>query len=303
MKRENISTVILDVLFSIAIVICCFILVYITVQFTNSIFRKESIVDGLTSYSGKELKNSLFTTTSCGSIKTVNNEPSSQTDICINDSNSIRVSILDDSKIEYVEKLLEYATMIQELESQSSSNGIITFTYQFISGVLIGVATFLIKKATERANQISEVHKSLIDALKSIDNLNSQMIYSKMIAYTLRIHSSFQILRASLSNGANEDKIGASITGINRSIRQLTYYMEKYDNELVALDYEHKNEVREELRELLIITEEIRQANNPVLAKFEDSTQRGKGISEWNNELAAILEILEHKGTENETRN
>ena len=128
---NRITNALLDVFFAIAIVICCGSLIFSVNSFISNMNNKTQITDSIVSFLGEEL---------------------TQQDMH-NGLNTIRES--------YVNRMFEYITKLQELEAKSVSTNILSFIYSFLSGTLIGVATYLIKKDATRIKEIEEATNTI----------------------------------------------------------------------------------------------------------------------------------------------
>ena len=181
----------------------------------------------------------------------------------------------------YVEKLIEYAMRLQELEANSISTNILTFLYTFLSGTLIGVATYFTKKSYDSIKQIKENKELLI-------NLDERTLYSSLYIYIQRTHSIMQVFCVSLDaiqdNDALNTFIDRSVPRLNDAINEMTTFFTNRKNEIRILSSDQKNHLIKEINEVGNL---IHTINIPQHSFITDDTK-----NLWHKQLKEIKNLI-----------
>lgn len=184
----------------------------------------------------------------------------------------------------YVEKLIDYATRIQELGANSISTNVLTFLYTFLSGTLIGVATYFTKKSFDSVKQIKENRDKLAD-------LNGRTLYSSLLLYTQSALSTVQVFSVSLD--AIQDAkvldsfIQRSVPRLNEAINKMNTFFSKQENELRILTGNEKNQLITEINEIGGLIYLINIPENDLIVK--------EATIVWKKQLDEIKNIISNK--------
>ena len=181
----------------------------------------------------------------------------------------------------YVEKLIEYAIRLQELEANSISTNILTFLYTFLSGTLIGVATYFTKKSYDSIQQIKENKELLM-------NLDGRTLYSSLYIYAQRTHSTMQIFSVSLDaiqdDNALSTFIDRSVPKLNDTINEMTTFFIKKKSEIKILGRDEKDHLIKEINDVGSL---ITMLNVPQSSIVTDYTKKI-----WGKQLKEIKKLL-----------
>lgn len=181
----------------------------------------------------------------------------------------------------YVEKLIEYAIRLQELEANSISTNILTFLYTFLSGTLIGVATYFTKKSYDSIQQIKENKELLM-------NLDGRTLYSSLYIYAQRTHSTMQIFSVSLDaiqdDNALSTFIDRSVPRLNDTINEMTTFFMKKKSEIKILGSDEKDHLINEINDVGSLISMLKVPQSSVI------TDDTKNI--WGKQLKEIKKLL-----------
>lgn len=258
-KFEIFTNYTVNIFFFIAILVCCIVMIYSLFVFINSCNdSKERITELANSYMEQQVVQ-----TSVGNI-------------------TENMDVLSDNN----ERFIDYTMKLQELESKSASTNILTFIYTFLSGTLIGVATYFTKKSSDSVNQI-KANKELIE------NLDVRILYSNFCMHTQQLYSTIQIFSISLDEviiDHNADTfINKYLPRLNVLINDFKNFAEKYKNDVGMLSDLDKNSIITELNEIGNLINALHfPDNNSVITNDSDDITR----TEWKNQLNTIKKIL-----------
>lgn len=276
---NRITNALLDVFFAIAIVICCGSLIFSVNSFISNMNNKTQITDSIVSFLGEEL---------------------TQQDMH-NGLNTIRES--------YVNRMFEYITKLQELEAKSVSTNILSFIYSFLSGTLIGVATYLIKKDATRIKEIEEatntIKKTRIHVIKisrrskqTINELKDAAEKTKKDTFLVTMHSKYLqthfllvAMRYSIDSCKSQQEkkvvISNNLPQINDAINDIDLCIKKGKREMCALQLEEVKYLRHMVNELMEVVNSLNTPENALAFKDFDIV-----TSNWNLNLNSIKEKI-----------
>lgn len=181
----------------------------------------------------------------------------------------------------YVENLIEYAMKLQELEANSISTNILTFLYTFLSGTLIGVATYFTKKSYDSIKQIKENKELLI-------NLDERTLYSSLCIYIQRTHSIMQVFCVSLDaiqdDVALNTFIDRSVPRLNDVLNETTTFFTNRKNEISILSGYQKDHL---IKDINGVGDLIHMINIPQNSFITDDTK-----NMWQKQLKEIKKLI-----------
>ncbi len=186
----------------------------------------------------------------------------------------------------YMENLISYTIQLQELESKSTSSNIITFIYTFLSGGLIGVATYLTKKCEKCVKEIQE-NKELIE------NLDSRTLFSNLYMYVQRTYSTIQIFDLSLNaiqdRNILEEFVNSNITKINSVINEIYFFTMKNEANIRQLHQLDKKSIVDEINKIGMIINNMRdfESSDSITEIYNVSTRMG-----WKKKIDEVKRIL-----------
>ena len=236
----------INVLFFIAIVICIVGLVYALVVFVNnSASIRLSFGDLIASFKA------AWTTT----------DGMTKTDI---------------------DQMMSYASRLQELQANAVSTNILTFIYTFLSGVLIGIATYFTKKNYDSLTQI-------IANKKQLDSLEGELLYATLYQNTIKINSALQIFSLSLTSLHDEN---TRSDYLNRSIPMLNTSIEEISRVFLASKESIKNMSDVRKGKLLQAIEEVANIVKVNLPNQPSETLLQDAKSNWKTQIEDILKTV-----------
>ncbi len=246
----------IDVFFEIAIFICCVVMIFALVIFALNCYELSHTVNGLVYNYDKCVPAMAYT--------------------------------LDDNSTSetYMENLIDYMLKLQELESKSASSNIITFIYTFLSGALIGVASYFTKKSADSVKQIQE-NKELIM------NLDNRTLFSNFYMYAQRAYSTIQIFDLSLDaiqdRNVLKEFVNNNITKINSVINEINAFTKKNEVKIQQLTQLDKASIVDEINKIGMIINNMRvfENNNSITDIYNDFTR-----AEWRRQIDEIKKIL-----------
>ena len=263
-KFETITNGIVNLFFFIAVVICCIVMIYALFVFIGNCINTKNQINSLVNNHEK-----LYDI---------------QTNKCSPDSTEIQNESEDLDNAYYIENLIDYTMKLQELESKSTSTNILTFLYTFLSGTLIGVATFLTKKGADNVKQIKE-DKELIT------NLDGHTLFSNLYMYIQRTYSTMQIFSVSLDAIQNESDIERFVDKYVPKLNDLINAFEKFagQHDFEVLSAADKKKFVSEINEIgnLIHNLNIPDNNMLITSAYNDITR-----TEWESQLDTIKKKL-----------
>ena len=258
MKKPDYMSKIVDVFFSIAIIICCIVMIFSFFVLVNNSDYLANVMDRLVDVYNR-------TQVSVTSDKTIHNK-----------------DLELDDQIYYMENLIEYTIKLQDIESKSTSSNVLTFIYTFLSGTLIGVATYFTKKSADSVKQIKENKELIAD-------ISKKTLYSNLCMYSQRTYSTIQIFSVSLDAAQNTIDLNSFVNKyvprINEIIKEFDSFAKRNQHNIVTLDKEDKRNITEEINGTgtLIDNLEVPSGNNLI----DDSKKE-----EWKDQLKNIKDSL-----------
>lgn len=265
MERNNtVINKIIETLFGIAIIICCIVMVYALIIFTKNCTYLSNTTDR------------LLEKYELGYTNVSSNEEVIETYKNMDD-----VSEKNDSEQTiYTKEFLDYTMKLQELESQSASTNILTFIYTFLSGTLIGVATYLTKKSADSVKQIKE-NKELIT------NLDSRNLFSNFYMYVQQTMSMIQIFCLSIDTAKNKDElINKYIPRLNELFNEFSKFAHSHRNNINILSRNDKKIIVDEINSIKSIIDDINVSkyNNPIIS--------GTVKLNWQSDLDVVKKLM-----------
>lgn len=251
--KQSGSKDIMDVFFGLAIFVCCTVMIFALLVFIWSCIDLSDVTNRLISDYQR------YVSTMKGDINT----------------NGV-----------YLEKLIDYAAKLQELEAKSTSSNIITFIYTFLSGALIGVATYFAKKSEESVKQIQENKELII-------NLDSRTLFSNFYMYVQRTYSTIQIFDLSLEAIQNrevlEEFVNNNITKLNNVINEMDIFTKKNEAGIPMLTQSDKACIVDEMNKIGMIIVNMRVLGNddPVADIYNESTKM-----RWKKQIDEVRNVL-----------
>lgn len=269
-KNKLITDTMINFYFGLAIVICCIGMVYALVVFVlNCNYLRLSINRMIDNYK-------IF------SDVQVNEDFQNEIDSI---SDNIQVSKF--SETNYIENLIGYAIKLQELEANSVSTNILVFLYTFLSGSLIGVATYFTKKSYDSIKQI-EANKEL---LASLDN---RTLFANLYIYAQRTHSTMQVFSVSLDairdDDALSDFIDKYVPTLNDFINEMRFLFNEKKENIKILGSEEKKHLINEIYgiEKIIDNLHVPQSGHPLITNISNDLTK----EHWKEQLDSIRNIL-----------
>ncbi len=246
----------IDIFFAIATFVCCIVMIFALIIFALNCYNLSCTITGLVDNYNQYLP--------------VMGYPGDK----IN------------SDVAYMENLIDYALKIQELESKSASSNVIAFIYTFLSGALIGVATYFAKKSEESVKQIQE-NKELIM------NLDSRTLFSNLYMYVQRTYSTIQIFDLSLNaiqdRNVLEEFVNSNITKINSVINEINTFTLKNEANIRQLHQPDRKSIADEINKIGEIINRMRvfDSSDSITDIYNDSTRMG-----WKKQIEEVKGIL-----------
>lgn len=273
-KWDYILNIIIDILFCLAICICCFVLIYSMLNFVQSSNYLNNTIGDLANIS-----KGLTGETEFSSVR----NPEENVEL---ESSIIGTAKNDFGETDYLERLIDKTMKLQELESKSASANIMTFLYTFLSGTLIGVATYLTRKSAENVKQIKE-DKELVT------NLDKHTLFSNLYMYVQRTYSTIQIFSVSLDvikdEGEQYNFINKYVPRLNELVNELKRYAENKQSNIALLSNADKKSIRDEINEMeSLIDNLIVLDNSSIITNSIDDIVK----TEWKNQLQKVKEML-----------
>lgn len=185
----------------------------------------------------------------------------------------------------YIENLIDYAIKLQELEANSISTNILTFLYTFLSGTLIGVATYFTKKSYDNIRQIKE-NKELLT------NLDSRTLFYSLYMHTQRTYSTMQVFSVSLDaiqdNNSLSKFINKYVPELNVFINEMWHFFK--EENVKILSNKEKRRLLNEINEIenLIENLHVSLAHHPLIANSGNDFTK----TAWKEQLDNIRTIL-----------
>ena len=209
-----------------------------------------------------------------------------------------------------LEGYLKLQKELQEIRASAIGTNTLTFLYQFISGIMIGVAGYLIKKSSERVKEAeektTEIRKnidSLIETSQSIGanlqtlekesksiadsqkNSNIELMIGRTSSHVNHIYSSMQTY-ALLSMGSDNEDIEAILNLKNNAIRRVDKEINAFelffDTSLELMESWEKEEKKQVLnrmkKEIAILGEILNQETIKPKEQFVS----------WNEKILSI---------------
>ena len=209
-----------------------------------------------------------------------------------------------------LEGYLKLQKELQEIRASAIGTNTLTFLYQFISGIMIGVAGYLIKKSSERVKEAeektTEIRKnidSLIETSQSIGanlqtlekesksiadsqkNSNIELMIGRTSSHVNHIYSSMQTY-ALLSMGSDNEDIEAILNLKNNAIRrvdkEINAFELSFDTSLELMESWEKEEKKQVLnrmkKEIAILGEILNQETIKPKEQFVS----------WNEKILSI---------------
>lgn len=262
---------IVNFFFGLAMVICCLGMIYALIVFvTNCNYLRLSI---------DRLINNYYLFSNSQAIQNTY-------EIGVEDiSENIHVNKFDQAA--YVENLIEYAMKLQELEANSVSTNVLTFLYTFLSGTLIGVATYFTKKNYDSIKQIKENKELLV-------NLDSRTLFSNLYIYAQRTHYTMQIFSVSLDTIQDFDAlsnfINKYVPKLNDFINEMWVLFNNNRDKVKILNSEEKKRLLNELYGIgnLIDNLHVSETGHPLITNDNDDSAKEM----WKERLEEIANIL-----------
>lgn len=306
-KFEIVTNGIVNIFFFIAVIICCIVMIYSLYIFIKSCNdSKERINELANSYVEQQVVQ-----TSAENITDAENITEDPTENITN-----YADVISNNN----ERFIEYTMKLQELEAKTSSTNILTFIYTFLSGVLIGVATYFTKKNSDSVHQIKE-NKNLIESL------NNQFLYDRFCTRAQRLYSTMQIFSISLDkvvtdknestpkNGTTNKKGATTKNGtankkgvtqkneatdnnqnafINKNLPRLNVLI----NEFKTFAEENKNSVSvfsdSDKNSIITDLNEIGDLIKTICVPDDNSLINDNTLAEWENQLDKIKKVLKN---------
>lgn len=191
------------------------------------------------------------------------------------------------AKPDSFENWLNYEMKLQEIEANSISTNILTFLYTFLSGSLIGVATYFTKKSYDSIKQIQENKELLI-------NLDSRTLFSNLYVYAQKTYFTMQVFSVSLDAiqdpAALSEFIDRYIPQLNEFINEMLLSFINGKNKIKSLSNEDKACLLKEINGIGNLVNKLRipQPGNPLITNNSDDSIQ----TMWKEQLGNIRRIL-----------
>lgn len=275
-KRELFINEVVNILFCIAVVTCCIVLVYALIFFIrNCVYIKNTISDLVNDYD------------EIWSVQTMNSDVVDKTyhTNVENDFDDIEYETMN--QIRYMESLIDYTMKLQELEAQATSTNLMTFIYTFLSGTLIGIATFFTKKCSDSIKQIRE-NKELIT------DLDRRTLFAGFYMHVQRTYSTMQIFILSLDAIQDDNVLSVFIDKyvpkINDFMHEMVQFVKDNQENMHKMSSEDQQHILEEINGIGNLINHLHLPNeNGLLSNQEDGA---KNI--WEYQLRQVKKMVKH---------
>lgn len=275
-KQDYFINNIVNILFCIAITTCCMVMIYALVIFiSDCTYLKNTITDLANGYD----KVWDVQVTSSDIIDADIGENAIETD----DSDNIGYDKL--SQINYMNSLVDYIMKLQELEAKATSTNIMTFIYTFLSGALIGVATYFTKKSSDSIRQIKE-NKELIT------DLDSRTLFANFYMHAQRTYSTMQIFVLSLDSIQDDSILSGFIDRyvpkINDFMQEMAQFAKVNRENVCKMNSEDQRRILEEINGIGNLIHYIHSRNDNDLL----SNQNNGAKNIWEYQLRQVKKVL-----------
>lgn len=263
-----------NILFCLAIITCCIVMVYALILFiSNCGYLKSTISDLASNYD----KIWSMQVTSSSVVDTNGN--------ATDDSANIDYEKLN--QISYMENLVDYTMKLQELEAKATSTNMMTFIYTFLSGTLIGVATYFTKKSSDSIKQIKE-NKELIT------NLDSRTLFANFYMHTQQIYSAIQIFVLSLDSIQDEQVLSCfidkNVPRINDFMQEMVRFVKVNQENMSKMNDENQKCILREINGIGQLVNGLHSISCNALLNDKDNGAK----SVWEEQLKQVKKILRH---------